>query len=203
VEGQAGEAGPDCTRRFIRGASRGCKVRVRQGFIIDPTVDAEPGQPEETSTDRRRAVNRGNPVIGQAAALNDLSFRVTWKLAGQRSQRGKEPGQPGSLPSWLDRWAQKFGETRRSTRWHNRMVQNPGETRGDHQPVPEDLEAGQPGEGSSAIPKDRNSGQPEARSLGTAEGCEIRGDSELHRRPSRRRGTRGNPLPLQRRRRRA
>jgi len=59
--------------------------------------------------------------------------------------------------------------------------------------VPEDLDAGQLAIGSSAIPKDRNSGQPEGRSLGTAEGCEIRGNSKLHRRPSRRYGTRGNP----------
>jgi len=73
------------------------------------------------------------------------------------------------------------------------MVRNPGETRGDHQPVPEDLDAGQLAKGSSAIPKDRNSGRPEGRSLGTAEGCEIRGNSKLHRRPSRRYGTRGNP----------
>jgi len=126
-------------------------------------VDAELGQPEETSTDRRGAVNRGNPVIGQSAALTDLSFRATWKLAGQRSQRDKEPGQPGSLSSWLDRWDRRFGETRKFAHRHNRMVQNPGETRGDHQPVPEDLDAGQPEEGSSAIPKDRSSGQPENR----------------------------------------
>jgi len=34
---------PDWYRRFIRGASRGCKVRFSQGVIIDPAVDAEAG----------------------------------------------------------------------------------------------------------------------------------------------------------------
>jgi len=31
------------TRRFIRGANRGCKVRFSQGDIIDPAVEAEAG----------------------------------------------------------------------------------------------------------------------------------------------------------------
>jgi hypothetical protein len=43
-------AKPDWKRRFIRGASRGCKVRRQTGFIIDPAVDGESGKPEEAST---------------------------------------------------------------------------------------------------------------------------------------------------------
>ena len=34
---------PDWYRRFIHGASWGCKVRISQGVIIDPAVDAEAG----------------------------------------------------------------------------------------------------------------------------------------------------------------
>jgi len=50
--------------------------------------------------------------------------------------------------------------------------------------------------GSKAIPRDRSSGRPGDRSIGTAEGCEIRGDSELHRRQSRRCRTKGNRKPV-------
>jgi len=42
------------TRRFIRGASRGCKVRFSQGDIIDLAVDAEAGQPVEADTGQPR-----------------------------------------------------------------------------------------------------------------------------------------------------
>ena len=42
-EARSGMLVPDWTRRFIRGASRGCKVRFSQGDIIDPAVDAEAG----------------------------------------------------------------------------------------------------------------------------------------------------------------
>src|SRR5208282_6824692 len=50
--------------------------------------------------------------------------------------------------------------------------------------------------GSKAIPRDRSSGRPGERSIGTAEGCEVRGDSELHRRQSRRCRTKGNRKPV-------
>jgi hypothetical protein len=42
--------------------------------------------------------------------------------------------------------------------------------------------SGQPEERITAIPKDRDAGQPEDRPVGTAEGCEIRGNSKIHRR---------------------
>jgi len=52
---------------------------------------------------------------------------------------------------------------------------------------------GNPGDESSAIPKGWLEGQLEGWQLGTAEGCENRGDSIIHRRQSRRCGMRGNP----------
>jgi len=52
VEGQAKAVEPDCTRRFIRGASRGCKVRNYRGFIIDPTDGAEAEQSGKAAAER-------------------------------------------------------------------------------------------------------------------------------------------------------
>ena len=54
---------------------------------------------------------------------------------------------------------------------------------------------GDPKNGSKAIPRDRSSGRPGDRSIGTAEGCEIRGDSKLRRRQSRRCRKKGNRKP--------
>lgn len=59
------------------------KFEDSRGFIIDPTVDAESGQLEETSTDRRRKEMRGDPEINPSAAATDLRFRATWRLVSQ------------------------------------------------------------------------------------------------------------------------
>lgn len=72
------------------------KFGVSQGFITEPAVQAETGQPAEAGTVCRRAKKRGDSQIGQSAALTELRFEATWKLASQRHQRNEEPGQPGS-----------------------------------------------------------------------------------------------------------
>jgi len=56
------------------------KFEDRRGFIIDPTVDADSGQPEEAKTDRREIEIRGNPEGRQSATLNDRRFRETWRI---------------------------------------------------------------------------------------------------------------------------
>jgi hypothetical protein len=59
------------------------KFEDSRGFIIDPTGDAESGQLEEASTDRRRSEMRGDPEINPSAAATDLRFRATWRLVSQ------------------------------------------------------------------------------------------------------------------------
>jgi len=51
--------GPEWTRRFIRGESRGCKVRFSKGDIIDSAADAESGQPEEADAGQPRNQDSG------------------------------------------------------------------------------------------------------------------------------------------------
>jgi hypothetical protein len=77
------------------------------------------------------------------------------------------------------------------------MAKPEGAIRGNldiHQPVPEDGNSGQPENSSSAIPKDRGTRATWVkRPVGTAEGCEIRGNSEIHRRQSRKMQRTGQP----------
>jgi hypothetical protein len=60
IERDAGTQISECCdlieiRRFIRGASRGCKVRFSQGDIIDSAVDAETGKPGDAGTGQPRS----------------------------------------------------------------------------------------------------------------------------------------------------
>lgn len=72
------------------------KFGVSQGFITEPAVQAETGQPAKAGTVCRGAKKRGDSQIGQSAALTELRFEATWKLTSQRHQGNEEPGQPGS-----------------------------------------------------------------------------------------------------------
>jgi len=87
--------GPEWTRRFIRGASRGCKVRFSQGDIIDSAVDAETGQPEEADTGQPRIQDSGKLEargIGERWETQDLGQPGNWSIA---VAEGRCPGQLG------------------------------------------------------------------------------------------------------------
>jgi len=74
---------PEWTRRFIRGASRRCKVRFSQGDIIDSAVDAETGQPEEADTGQPRNWDSGqleSRGIGARWETQDLGQPGNWSI---------------------------------------------------------------------------------------------------------------------------
>jgi hypothetical protein len=74
-ETRSGLQVPDWSRRFIRGASRGCKVRFSEGVIINPAVDAEAGRPVEADTDQPR-----KSVSGQLGTngIGDIERLKIW-----------------------------------------------------------------------------------------------------------------------------
>jgi len=151
-------------RRFIRGASRGCKVRFSQGDIIDSAVDVKAGRLAEADTDQPG--NQGSGQLeargsGERRKTRDLGQPGNWSIA---VAKGECPGQLGD-----------------STK-ANRMESDPRRLGY--------LSAGAGGfevwgnldDESSAIPKGWGSGQLEDWQVGTAEGCESRGNSTIHRR---------------------
>jgi len=75
-----------------------------------------------------------------------------------------------------------------------------GVTRGSISRCRKVRDSGQPEERITAIPKDRETGQPVDRPVGTAEGCELRGNSKIDRRQSRRCRRKGQPWGLYQRR---
>jgi len=92
-------------RRFIRGASRGCKVRFSQGEIIDSAVDAKAGRLAEADTDQLR--NRGSGRleargIGERRKTRDLGQPGNWSIA---VAGGECPGQLGdsTKANWMVR----------------------------------------------------------------------------------------------------
>jgi len=135
-----------------------------RGFIIDPPVDAESGKPEETYTVCRRTAIRGNPERRQSATPKDLRFGATQRLVERRSQ------------------SRRFGATRRFDEGTTGWCANRGDS-GIHQPVPEDPEFGATRRlivGDTEGLKTR--GNLVNWSVGTAEGCESRGNSTIYRR---------------------
>jgi len=73
-------------RRFIHGASGGCKVRVKPGSHHRSAVDAQgPGKPGNANRQQRRGSYLGRPA------------RVTLKASRRRSRESKEPGRLGEL----------------------------------------------------------------------------------------------------------
>jgi len=82
-------------RRFIRGASRGCKVRFSQGDIIDSAVDVEAGQLAKADTGQPRNQGSGRLElrrIGERRKTRDLGQPGNWSIA---VAKGECPGQPG------------------------------------------------------------------------------------------------------------
>ena len=237
------------------------KFEYSQGFIIDPTVDAEAGQ---LGKQRRTAEGqrcRGDPEIesiGNVERTRDLGQPGKWSIDGARGAKSR--GNPE-----IHRWRcqrKEVRETRRLAAGTTGWCEIQGNL-GDHQPEPDDPkcgatrradrrryrgtgDSGQPGESvnrhrrrmrdsrrlgdpSPAKPEMRDEGKPEACIEGAARGseengatrritetssaerCEIRGNSKIHRRHSQRteeagqlaefghparpkeRGVRGNP----------
>jgi hypothetical protein len=82
-------------RRFIRGASRGCKVRFSQGDIIDSAVDVEAGQLAKADTGQPRNQGSGRLElrrIGERRKTRDLGQPGNWSIA---VAKGECPGQLG------------------------------------------------------------------------------------------------------------
>jgi len=85
------------TRRFIRGASRGCKVRSSQGDIIDLAVDAEAGRLAEANTDQPRKQVSGRLEtnrIGERCQTQDLGQPGNWSSSAVKA---KQPEQSGGV----------------------------------------------------------------------------------------------------------
>jgi hypothetical protein len=68
LRARQGGLDPLKTKIHPRRKPEDAKFEDSRGFIIDPTVDAESGQLEEASTDRRRSEMRGDPEINPSAA---------------------------------------------------------------------------------------------------------------------------------------
>jgi len=72
-QSQAGMCKTRLRRRFIHGASCGCKVRVKLGVIIDPAAEEQgPGQPGDAA----------------AAAPEDERLGATPKASRRRQPKG-------------------------------------------------------------------------------------------------------------------
>ena len=106
-------AKPDWTRRFIRGASRGCKVRGQLGFIIDPAVDGNRGDPRNRGGHSRGTESRGEP-----------------ELSHRHRRRTEAPGRSGARSVGGARDQRSFGVTRRFSLAKPEGEQT-GATRGD------------------------------------------------------------------------
>ena len=156
---------PDWSRRFIRGASRGCKVRFRQGEIIDPAADVKRGNSRSrcgSAEEQRFGETRIEVESANGEETRDLGQPGNWSR--RRSQSGGFRGNPENQP--------------RRTGW--RVI------RGDSdscQPVPEDEYLGATrilivGDTGGA----RRRGNLVNFATGTAEGCENRGDSTIDHR---------------------
>jgi hypothetical protein len=179
-----GCARPEWTRRFIRGASRGCKVRARRGFIIDPAADAGPGAIRGRRSGKAEGSSiRGNLKTLPSAAPEDVKAGATrWKrrearleersggatreLQHRQRRRMREAGQPGT-PSLAPPEGAETGAT-----WRK------------HQ------EARQAERGSGAT----------RRTLPTAalKGWKARGDPKRHRRKAGTCESRGDPVEARR-----
>lgn len=124
-----------------------------------------PGQPGSQRRHRRGKEKRGDSPIRPGATPRDLSFRATWKLALRRARGKTNRGNPANPTEGKSGRCRCRGNSGRPPDGAGRSAK-----RGDLQSR------------LSAIPKDRKRGQPHGRPVGTAEGCEVRGDSKLHRR---------------------
>lgn len=95
---------PDWYRRFIRGASRGCKVRFSQGVIIDPAVDAEAGA----------------TCGSKCGSAEEVSFGATRSRRNRRHRARQNSGRLGGRSSDEARseWTEQSGNSNRATGWH-------------------------------------------------------------------------------------
>lgn len=138
----------------------------------------------DSSSTQPRRPDRGNPER-QARFAGRQRFGVTRKSTARQRRREQASGQLEFQPVGESECG-RCGETRRFGSDETGRGQPRGNS-GGCQPVPEGPQKwGNSPRGSSAIPKDRAKGQLDARPIGTAEGCEQRGNSKLHRRQSRR-----------------
>lgn len=102
------------------------KFEYSRGFIIEPTVDAEAGQPGEASTERRQAEIRGDPEISKSALPKGLEFGATGKRGLVGGARGvKSRGNPEVHSEGETRGAKIRGDLK-IYRWQSRKVRSPG-----------------------------------------------------------------------------
>jgi len=106
---------------------------------------------------------RGNSSRSESANGERQRFRATWKLV-DRGRQGRGAGVTRRVNQ-----GEPDGERSEVTRT-------------SHQPVPEDKCSGRPGYCRRRYRKCEGKGQPGTFTPGTAERCEDRGDSTIHRR---------------------
>jgi len=198
---------PDWYRRFIRGASWGCKVRFSQGVIIDQAVYAEAGatcgskcgSAEEGSfgatrggRNRRRWASRNQGDLGKAwAAKPEANRRSNPAIRRGRPDgtelRGDSERKPAGTGGWASGATQTLivGDTGGAKRRGNLELSQPA--------PPKERESRRLDDRSPVKPEMRNEGQPEVRIAGEAGGSGSHwGDSEpcvnRHRRRHHKRG---------------
>jgi len=150
LETRSGMLVPDWSRRFIRGASRGCKVRFSQGVIIDPAVDAEAGA----------------TCGSKYGSAEEESFGATRDKRNRRRRTTKDPGRLGNLlddEAKQEQLEQSRGSSE-ATGW--RWIR--GDSDSD-QPVPEMRNRGNSEPDRRRYRGRRAKGQPGAFTTGTAE----------------------------------
>jgi hypothetical protein len=162
----------------------------------------------DSSSTQPRIPNRGNPRK-QKRTAEGQRFGATRRSANRQRRETQDLGQPGNWPIDVAGGLKSRGNPEVQPNWCSQRIRSFGETwrfadgtigwcanRGDSGAISRGRRVrnlGQPEKRITAIPKDRDAGQPEHRPVGTAEGREIRGDSKIRRRQSRRCSATGQP----------
>ena len=128
-----GCARPDWTRRFIRGASRGCKVRDRPGIHHRPSrLSRTQGQPRGRKGGNAEGRKiRGNPEIRRRQRQRMRKPGQPGGNIGRRSWESGAAGQPATQANGSAEGCETRGNPRLH-RWHNRKVLQAGATRRKH-----------------------------------------------------------------------
>ena len=171
--------GPVRTRRFIRGASRGCKVRAEPGLIIDPAAGAETRQLEEAQAE---ATRQRFGVTRRSARGSTQESATAGQPAGEAlgsRKRNEEPGQPGSSNRMRDRRREEPGRLGESPPAHRR-VEAPGKPSGNASRAAGFGKRGNPGNESSAIPKGSGGGATRSQVSRHRRKMKMRGNPDFY-----------------------
>ena len=150
-------AGPDWTRRFIRGASRGCKVRVQPGIHHRPSREGQTGatrQGRRGSPDGRDSGQLENPPHGNAEGHR---LQGNLKFSPSASQGAEDAGKLADSALAKPEGA-KPGATREAASRCRKVLGRGATHPKNHRRYRRTVRRGNPTQGQSAPPKDASDG---------------------------------------------